>query len=299
MLWRVRGGYEITIKFNRGLDHKDFIFAIAPDTNSFDATINFKIDDDGNYQTNSSFKFVNNFTDVVDIPGFDYTSNISGKWSESSKTKSKKVFFIKQAPIDSGELPLAACFSSISVPERFFLTKISKMLAPGSTVLDIDSGFGGRAAILAHANRELQIHSIESFHPNRLKSELDHMMPWIHQQLTDLCKHVAESSELATEYLDGITSDFEKDNSGRLVWDRITSKFQNIKLHQSEWTDAVDMCLIKNTSFENVSIWVPMIKQQGYLVIHTYNIDDSAQHYINDHCKFVRKADNLVLYQKL
>lgn len=299
MLWRVRGGYEITINFNQELDHKDFIFAIVPDTNKFDARINFKIDDDGNYQTQSTFKFVNNFRDVVDIPGFQYTFDSTGKWSESAKTKSKKVFFIKQSPILSGELPLAACLSSISVPERFFLTKISKMFTPGSKVLDVDSGFGGRAAILAHTNRELQIHSIELFRPNTLKSELDHIMPWLHNQLVDLCRQVSASSEVATEYLNEIISDFEKDESGRLAWNRITGTFQNIKLHQTEWNDEVDVCLIKNSSLENLSNWIPFIKQHGYLIVHTYNIDTVAQQYINDHCKLLKSAEHLFLYQKL
>jgi anaerobic magnesium-protoporphyrin IX monomethyl ester cyclase len=297
MLWRVRGGFEITINFNKELDHKDFIFSIDPATNSFDANINFKIDDLGNYQTFSTFKFVNNFKDVVNIDGFDYTFNSTGKWNESDKTKVKKVFFIKQAAIDTGALPLAACFSSIAVSERLFLSSISKMLSPGSIVVDVDSRLGGRAAIFAHANTEIQIYSIESFNPSVLKNEFDSMSSWVREQLVDLCKTVGERIELAYEHLDGITSAFEADPSGKAAWEQNTSKFKNIKLHNGSID--TNLCLLKNPTEDNVDTWLPKILPNGYLVVHSHSMSEEVDQHIRLSCKLVKQVDDLMLFQKL
>ena len=298
MLWRVRGGFEIILKFNSELDHRDFIFTISPDSHTYTADLYFKIDDDGNYITNCDFHFVNNYKDVVNIDGFDYTFNSNGKWAEAKKTTVKKVFFIKQAAIDTGLLPLAACFSSISVSERLFLANVSKTLDSNSVVVDVDSSLGGRAAILAHANPNIQIYSIESFSGNSLKNEFDTMGSWIREQLVDVCKDVGEKIDTAYQYLDSIDAAFNEDPSGKEVWIKNTNKFNNIKLldhHDLE----VNMCLIKNPMLDKVSKWLPQILPNGYLVVHAYNIQSDVDQYIRSNCKLVRQVDNLMLFQKL
>lgn len=297
MLWRVRGGFEMTLNFNSDLDHRDFIFAMAPDTHDYTAKLYFKIDDAGNYSTNCNFHFVNKYKDVVDIEGFDYIFDNHGKWEESTKTKIKKIFFIKQATIDSGKLPLAACFSSISIDERLFLANFAKRLLPDSIVVDVDSGLGGRAAILGHANSGIQVYSVESFNPSVLQNEFDSMKSWVREQLVDVCKSVGEKIDTAHDYLNDIISSFETDPSGKTVWERNTKKFKNIKLYDEDVI--VNACLIKNPSFINISTWLPKIVTNGYLIVHTHSISEEVNQYINVYCKLVDQADNMMLYQRL
>jgi hypothetical protein len=298
MLWRVRGGFEMTLKFNSELDHRDFIFTIDPDSHTYTANLYFKIDDDGNYVTNCDFNFINNYKHVVTINGFDYIFNGVGKWTEAEKTKIKKVFFIKQAAIDTGPLPLAACFSSISVSERLFLANVSKTLDPNSIVVDVDSGLGGRASILAHANPNIQIYSIESFRENSLKNEFDTMASWIREQLVDVCKDVGEKIDTAYQYLADIDTAFNKDPNGKEVWIKNTNKFNNIKL-LDHYDLGVNMCLIKNPMLDKVSKWLPQILPNGYLVVHVYSIQSEVDQYIRSTCKLIRQVDNIILFQKL
>jgi radical SAM superfamily enzyme YgiQ (UPF0313 family) len=298
MLWRVRGGFEMTLNFNPELDHRDFIFTIAPDSHTYTANLYFKIDDEGNYITNCNFKFINSYRDVVDIEGFEHTVNQSGRWSESTKTKVKKVFFIKQAAIDTGALPLAACFSSISVAERLFLATISKMLNPENIVVDVDSSLGGREAILAHANPSIQIYNAGLFDGNSLKNEFDSMGPWIREQLVDVCKDVGEKLDTAYQYLDSIDSAFNKDPSGKEAWIKNTKKFNNIKLlHHNDLQ--VNVCLIKNPTLDKINKWLPQILTNGYLVVHVYNIQSDVDQYIRSNCKLVSQVDDVILFQKL
>jgi anaerobic magnesium-protoporphyrin IX monomethyl ester cyclase len=298
MLWRVRGGFEITLKFNSELDHRDFIFTIAPDSHTYTADLYFKIDDDGNFVTNCNFHFVNNYKDAVNIDGFDYTFNHVGKWAEAEKTKVKKVFFIKQAAIDTGALPLAACFSSISVAERLFLANISKMLNPENIVVDVDPSLGGREAILAHANPNIQIYSAGTFSGNSLKNEFDSIGSWVREQLVDICKDVGEKLDTAYQYLASIDSAFNEDSSGKEAWIKNTKKFNNIKLLQHDDLQ-VNVCLIKNPTLDKVNKWLPQILPNGYLVVHVYNIQNDVDQYIRSNCKLVRQVDDMILFQKL
>ena len=79
----------------------------------------------------------------------------------------------------------------------------------------------------------------------------------------------------------------------------IAFEFKNIKLHQAEWEEPVNLCLIKSTSMINVSTWLPRIVQHGYLIIHDWYTPDSVTHYINQYFTMIKTVDNMVLFQKL
>jgi hypothetical protein len=225
--------------------------------------------------------------------------NIADKWSESSKTKVKKIFFIKQQSIDKGTLPLASCFSSISVSERLFLANFSKTLSQDDIVVDVDSGMGGISAILAHNNSTVHIYSVGSFNGNGLYDEFNNSTSYVQEQLFDVCREVNESTDVAETYLAGIYSDFKNDPSGFLVWKRNTEKFKNIKLLQEEWSSPVDLCIIKHPSIDNLTKWIPYVKENKYIAVHTYNIGDISKEYINTKCKLIKTVDNMMLFQKL
>ncbi len=317
MLWRVRGGFDMTLNFNSELDHRDFIFTIAPDTHTYHAVLNFKIDDDGNYVTKCNFKFKNIHKDVVIMDGFEHTFEETGKWVESTKTKTNKVFYIKSEFSNPNALPLESCFSSVSVSERFMLLRTAKQLAPNSLVLEVNSGLGGRAAILARGNKYLNIHSIEAFDEDSLFNEFNSVKPWIREQLFDMCNDNNLDKKVGYDLLDGLTKDFEIDASGKLAWQRITSTYSNrITLHHkvtpidfSNWDTPLDVCLInmhQNPNFKtNIDFWSQHVKQTGYIIAHlyheTYGIDvfNGVNNLLNNGWKLVEQTETLVCLQRI
>jgi radical SAM superfamily enzyme YgiQ (UPF0313 family) len=314
MLWRVRGGFEMTLNFNPELDHRDFIFTIAPDSHTYIANLYFKIDDDGNFITNCNFNFVNNYKNVVNMNGFSHTFEESGKWSESTKTKATKVFYIKSEFGNSSTLPLESCFSSISVSERFMLLRTAKQLDPNSVVVEVNSGLGGRAAILARGNKYLNIHSIEAFNENSLLTEFESVKPWIREQLLDMCNDNGVDKKMGTELIEGLTQDFQSDPSGKLAWKRITNKCANITLHErptprfNDWTTPVDLVLINihhNPEFiKNLNFWIQHLKDDGCIMAHLYDENTGPDVYkeinnlISQGWKVVNKEDKMILIQK-
>lgn len=314
MLWRVRGGFEMTLNFNTELDHRDFVFAMAPDTHAYNAVLNFKIDDDGNYVTKCDFKFVNVYKNVVDMDGFVHTFEDSGKWAESTKTKATKVFYIKSEFGDSSTLPLESCFSSISVAERFMLLRTAKQLDPNSVVVEVNSGLGGRAAILARGNKYLNIHSIEAFNERSLLTEFESVKPWIREQLLDMCNDNGVNKKMGPELLEGLIQDFDSDPSGKTAWKRITNKCTNITLHErstprfNDWTTPVDLVLINihhNPEFiKNLNFWIQHLKDDGCIMVHLYDENAGPDVYkeinnlISQGWKVVNKEDTMILIQK-
>lgn len=317
MLWRVRGGFDMTLNFNSELDHRDFIFTIAPDTHTYNAVLHFKIDDDGNYVTKCNFKFKNIHKDVVIMDGFEHTFEETGKWVESTKTKTTKVFYIKSEFSNPNALPLESCFSSVSVSERFMLLRTAKQLEPNSVVLEVNSGLGGRAAILARGNKYLNIHSIEAFDEDSLFNEFNSVKPWIREQLFDMCNDNNLDKKVGYDLLDGLTKDFEIDASGKLAWQRITSTYSNrITLHHkvtpidfSNWDTPLDVCLInmhQNPNFKtNIDFWSQHVKQTGYIIAHlyheTYGIDvfNGVNNLLNNGWKLVEQTETLVCLQRI
>ena len=315
MLWRVRGGYEINIKFNKDLDHQDFIFAISPDTHRYNADVWFKIDDEGNFQTNCKFNFKNNDRYVVSLPGFDYEYISEGQWKESKKTQMKKIFFIKQEVIDQINLPLESCFSSVSVPERSLLLKVARSLHKDSIVVDVGSRFGGKAAIFAHANKDIVIHSIEDFSEISLQEEFKGMESWVKVQLHDICGNLNIDPTQADDLYNGITEDFSVDPTGELTWNRIAGKHDNVFLHKFKspedmqaWDAPVDLCVIsfhQNPRLrDNIDFWKSRIKTNGYIIAHPYNEKLCIDVYneftllINEGWKIVERADMMLVLQK-
>jgi anaerobic magnesium-protoporphyrin IX monomethyl ester cyclase len=280
MLWRVRGGFEITLNFNSELDHRDFIFTISPDTHSYDAQLYFKIDDDGNYVTKCDFKFKNTYKDVVKLDGFEHTFEDSGKWSEAVKTKTKKIFYIK-SDSSLNILPIESCFSSLSFSERQLLLKIARDIAPNSNIVEINSSLGGKAAILGR-NKNIKIHSIESFNEGSLKQDFDSAQSWIREQLFDMCKENNVGKEVGQKLLENLNEDFVNDPSGKLAWKRITSNCTNITLYEnsnpsdySNWDIPIDACLVnvhQNPLLkDNLNFWTQHIKVDGYIMANLYN----------------------------
>jgi hypothetical protein len=315
MLWRVRGGFEMTLNFNSELDHRDFIFTIAPDSHTYTAKLYFKIDDDGNFVTKCDFDFVNSFKDVVNMQGFTHIYEDSGKWKESTKTKINKIFYIKSDTARPNVLPIESCFSSISVAERQLLLRIARELDPNSNIVEINSALGGRAAILGR-NKNAKIHSIESFNEGSLKQEFDSVQSWIREQLLDMCKENNVGKDIGQTLLENLREDFVKDPKGKLAWQRITSNCSNITLYENStpsdfnnWDIPIDACLInihQNPLLkENLNFWINHIKPNGYIIANLYNqtyapdVVKEIDSLLAEGWKISTKVDSMVVLKRI
>jgi hypothetical protein len=248
------------------------------------------------------------------MDGFAHTFEESGKWAESTKTKATRVFYIKSEFGNSSTLPLESCFSSISVAERFMLLRTAKQLDPNSVVVEVNSGLGGRAAILARGNKYLNIHSIESFNENVLLTEFESVKPWIREQLLDMCNDNGVDKKMGPELFEKLTQDFEADPSGKTAWKRITNKCTNITLHErstprfNDWTTPVDLVLINihhNPEFiKNLNFWIQHLTDDGRLMVHLYDEASGPDVYneinklIAQGWKVLDKEDKMILIQK-
>jgi hypothetical protein len=306
MLWRVRGGFEITLNFNKELDHRDFISAIVPDTHSYTATHWFKIDDDGNFTTKNSYNFVNNFTDVINTLGFEYNFETSGKWKDSKKSLIKKIFYIKPA-IEDRFLSIESCFSSISIAERFMLLEISRSLEKGSTILELGSSLGSRSTILAAGNRDHVVNSIALFTTDRSKIDFESMQGWIQEQLIDSCKQLGIDKKEGLNLLEFLKQDFLQDPSGRLAYNRLIQKYTNVIYLDSceNWNTPLDLCLVKTDQdvnlYNNLFSLLNCVKSKGYVIAHPYNnntVSTEINKLLYQGWQIVKNVDHMVLIQR-
>jgi hypothetical protein len=316
MLWRARGGFEMTLNFNEALDHRDFISAIVPTTHSYTADCYFKIDDEGNFYTKNSFKFVNTHKDVVDMDGFEYVHEIHDKWAEAKKSLVKKTFFIQSTPEERLILPVESCFSSISIGERLLLLRLSNKLPNNSTILDLGAGLGGRSSILATGNKKHNVHSFELFNGKRISNEFDSMRSWIVEQLFDIKQKLGMQVDAAiaasTDYVKELENDFINDPEGKLAFNRITSKYPNIVYTDNilDWELPLDVCLVKTDhpdlyNFRYLENIFDKVKENGYVLAHPFNknnVSGNAPTKINNLLqngwKLIESAENMILIQK-
>ena len=299
MLWRVKGGYEITINFSPELDDIDWAFTLDPKLFSYTTKIWFKINEAGEYQTNCHFNFVNRDRRVINMDDFDYTYTASGKWEESKKTRVNKVFHIKQAKENRVSIPFESAFSGVDIVVRKLLLNIAKDLPANSVVVEAQAELGGRAAIMSHGNKNISIHCFEDFNGTLIAEQFSYMTPYI---LEDL-KAVAFEAELDLEYSEKIQStinqDFANDPSGKIACQRNIEKYTNITLHKlmpntefyNQWDQKVDFCLISaynsNTLTKHLDFWLPHLKDEGMLAIRPYDT--------KYHPDVVNLVDNMVL----
>ena len=193
--------------------------------------------------------------------------------------------------------------------------RTSKNLEPHSNILEISSGLGGRATILARGNKYANIHCVPEFSPDLLREKFNATLPWIKEQLFDMCKVNDIHKDIGYALFDSLNKDFEEDDTGKLAWKRITSKYSNITLHEkasstnfSDWTTILDMLLInvdKNPEFlDNLLFWIPHLKSNGIIIAHLYDrvngpaVFHEINHLIEQGWKIIDRADQMIIIQK-
>jgi len=313
LLWRVKGGYEITIDFNDELDRKDFIFVVEPSMYSYTSKIRFKIDDSGNYQILNTYKFVNYIESATELTDFEYVYETSGKWTDIKKTKTRKIFYIEsdQRP---RELPLESCLSSMSVPERIALHNIARNLPTGGVVIDIGPNLGGRPVIIANANKTLKVISADpfnSFGMNHWREELN--QKWLHEQLIDAGKNLKLSEEKSLEILKPLLESFEKDNTGITARNLVVEKYTNISLmHEYSsptyhlFPKKINMILLSvgdtDRLLEALHFFSNTLVDTGKILVHMYKLDDAVttgvDKFINDEWKITEQVESLIVIER-
>lgn len=277
MLWRTKGGYEITINFDPTQDRTDFLPVMTLD-NQFEyaATVYFKIDDDGNYTADMKFKFQN-----FDKPwwleknlDFDYEYQSIGKWEESVKTKSKKIFFAK---VDVFEPPMESVFSQIPIAAQNYIYNLLKTIPKNSHVVDVKATLGGISAILASVNHTTQVHAIEQFQEGWLQNCYQNIQGYLEQQLMETMFQKYRDKKKSKKVMQLIEEDFLSDPSGKLVFERNTKNFKNIILHNSmeDISYPIYMCVTEdyeNPSIQNtIDYFEKYIVSGGYLIATLYD----------------------------
>jgi hypothetical protein len=146
-------------------------------------------------------------------------------------------------------------FSLSSWQDKFLLHRVSRLLRPGSVVVEIGTYLGGSAAILAHANPALEINSYDLYDSHKLYDKNHYTIVE-----TALGKGQIRTLENVKEHV---------------------SRYPNIKLHQVDDNEAIKFerqvdLLLEDSSHQepqltvSLSNWLPKIKVGGILMIHDY-----------------------------
>ena len=166
---------------------------------------------------------------------------------------------------------------------------------------------------MAHGNKHLTVHCIESFNENLLKDEFVNMSGWLREQLVDLSRHAELGKEAADKLLTSVSESFDLDSSGKLAWEKIAGKFPNVILENSynlkdfaNWNTLLDLCFInvyENPLLnEHIEFWSHHVKQNGYIAIRMYGISPAVNSEVDlllaQGWKIIEQADTLILIQK-
>lgn len=290
MLWRVKGAYNITIIFDPVQDKIDFV-PVMTKTDAYDYTskIEFSIDDNGNYRTNMYFKFVNFDQILFTDKDFEYRYTATGHWGESIIHQPKKVFRIQVAKY---KMPVESCFSQLPVLARNKLAELVQKFPNNSHVVDVKSNLGGVSAILASVNDKIKVHAFESFENHWVKNCWNNIQWYIEKQLSETMFESFRDKKKAKKIVQRIEDDFLIDPSGKLVFARNTSNYQNVELHESLCKIDVPIHLVITCDYdsygmkETLNCFKDSIVQNGYLVASLYDLEK--------HPDVVIEIDNLL-----
>jgi hypothetical protein len=153
--------------------------------------------------------------------------------------------------IESSPLKYASLTSDL---DKFTIHKIASMLPAGSIVVEVGSYLGASAALMAHANENLEIHGYDLF--DNIKYDKSH------DRLVALSLGAGQPRSL--------------ENVSKFI-----SRYKNIYLHKVakneliEFNQEIDL-LIEDSSHRepqlsnSLNYWLPKVKITGILMMHDY-----------------------------
>ena len=223
------------------------------------------------------------------------------------------------------EMPIESWFALLNANEANLLYSFIKKLPKDSIVVEIGSALGGSSSIMATANPEIKITSIDPFIDLSplwaiLKDTYDKFTP--NSLNNDSFDKFKQSDVYNREIIDKL---FIEDPSGKAVCDLVTKKFSNINIVRgfspndfSEWDTEIDVYFEDSIHdnpgvHNNLSFWCKKLKPKGYLIGHDYikschgndtrdcNYPDIVSEFnklIGQGWDVIAKIDTLIILQK-
>jgi SAM-dependent methyltransferase len=147
-------------------------------------------------------------------------------------------------------------FALLSEKEKQFLFTFTSKLKAESVVLEVGTFLGGSASIMASANAEITIHTVDNYNDGH-----DRHKPYVVDMLQEALGNEPRSLESVQKLL---------------------SNHKNIVLHKGkspidfqDWTASIDVYFEDGLHFnpiftQNIEFWTKFLKKDGYLILHDY-----------------------------
>ena len=175
--------------------------------------------------------------------------------------------------------------SLLPIQDKKLLVAIAKLLKPNSILLDIGTFLGGSATILAHANANIKIISMDSYEYGG----------WSWDDIA-LTEYVCGKSKIRN--LENVTSS-NFNNFKNILFLEGKSPYSFKKQEKNPFE--VDVYIEDSTHNEpnfsdNLSYWNPKIKKNGLLVLHDYRpyLDNEKAMEVQKRCGSYLLFDNII-----
>ncbi len=157
-----------------------------------------------------------------------------------------------------------------SLGDRLIVHKIAKSLPYGSVAVEIGTHLGAFSAIIAHANRQIAVHTYDIYDDESRSLRLNERE---YAEYRARCEWAFGKGQKLT--LDNVT--------------KFLSRYDNITVHKAieginpSFEHEIDM-FIEDASHKNpqlqqtLDFWIPKIKLGGFLLIHDYAPHKSINH---------------------
>jgi hypothetical protein len=138
--------------------------------------------------------------------------------------------------------------------DRFIIHKIAKMLGPGSVAVEIGTYLGSSAALMAHANKQLEVHSYDLFNDIKYDPTHDSLVAMA------LGEGSSRSLENVQKYVSQYTNIFlhKVDVGEKIFFDRKIDLFIEDACHRDPQLS------------NSLAYWLPKVNINGFVLLHDY-----------------------------
>ena len=190
-------------------------------------------------------------------------------------------------------------FALMMDSEKKYLHQLAALIPNGGIVLEVGTFLGASSSIMAHANPNITIHTIDMYWDDH-----DRDRPWVQDMLNSAL------GKFQPRTLESVS--------------KIVSEYKNIKLykgfspkHFMDWNIEIDLYFEDgfhtNPRLENnINFWSKFIKKRGYLVLHDHrpnlpighpsrfvDTETCAVSLLNEGYKKIDQIDGMLILQKL
>ena len=190
-------------------------------------------------------------------------------------------------------------FALMITTEKEYLHQLATLIPNGGVVVEVGTFLGGSASIMAHANPNITVHTIDTYWNNHGRHK-----PYVQELLNSVL------GELQPRTFESVS--------------KLVNDYKNIKLHKGispkdfrDWNTEIDLYFDdgfhENPWLEqDINFWTKFIKHGGHLVLHDcrpylpiddqgrfVDVEDCAINLLNNGYKKIDHIDGLLVLQKL